>query len=407
MIKSKTVSWNPPAAGALWVMALLALVAAAPDSCFGLGFRIPNQDPVAISRGNAFVATADNPSAIYYNPAGITQLSGQDAQVNTLFYLDIDADYESFSGTRVENNPEIIPVPSFYYTCTPDQSRFSFGLGVYAPFGLSIKWPETAPFSSYGMAAKVTYITANPVVAYKLCDTLSLAIGPTINYSKAKLRTAPGGPGTEFLFTGDNVGYGFTAGLLWQPDPKWSFGASYRSESSIDYKGTAFFSPSPPLPPRFPSSASLNTPQVAIVGVSYRPTPNWNFEVNVDWADWETFKQVTITGVTTIPFDWHSSFFYEAGATRYFKGGWFASAGYFFSQNSTSDRFYNPVVPDGDIHVATFGFGRTYEHWRWAVSGEVIAGTWNNVNNHAVDPSVNGRYRLFSPTVAVSVGYRF
>src|SRR5262249_28123574 len=150
-----------------------------------------------ISRGNAFAATADNPSAIYYNPAGITQLSGQNVQVNTLFYLDIDAEYESPNrSTHIDNKHEIIPVPSIYYTVTPEKSRWSFGLGVYAPFGLSMTWPDTAPFASYGMAAKVTYITANPVVAYKVCDTLSLAIGPAFNYSKARFNTAPGGPGT-------------------------------------------------------------------------------------------------------------------------------------------------------------------------------------------------------------------
>ena len=41
-----------------------------------MGFRNLNQEASAVARGNAFVATADNPSAIYYNPAGI---SGQDA----------------------------------------------------------------------------------------------------------------------------------------------------------------------------------------------------------------------------------------------------------------------------------------------------------------------------------------
>jgi len=38
------------------------------------GFRLADQDAFATARGEAFVATADNPSAIYYNPAGITQL---------------------------------------------------------------------------------------------------------------------------------------------------------------------------------------------------------------------------------------------------------------------------------------------------------------------------------------------
>src|ERR1017187_3525232 len=39
------------------------------------GFRLADQDAEATARGEAFVATADNASAIYYNPAGITQIS--------------------------------------------------------------------------------------------------------------------------------------------------------------------------------------------------------------------------------------------------------------------------------------------------------------------------------------------
>src|SRR3990170_4038794 len=65
-----------------WRRAMLAasLLAIWPVCSYGLGFRIPNQDAEAIARGNAFVATADNPAAIYYNPAGITQLEGHTAQ---------------------------------------------------------------------------------------------------------------------------------------------------------------------------------------------------------------------------------------------------------------------------------------------------------------------------------------
>ena len=45
------------------------------------GFRLPDQDAFATARGEAFVATADNPSAIYYNPAGITQVEGNNLRV--------------------------------------------------------------------------------------------------------------------------------------------------------------------------------------------------------------------------------------------------------------------------------------------------------------------------------------
>src|SRR5689334_3704388 len=82
----------------------------------GLGSRIPNQDPDAIARGNAFVATADNPSAIYYNPAGISQLDGTQIHVGSLFYLNIYADYDSPSGQRTKNITEVIPVPELHLT---------------------------------------------------------------------------------------------------------------------------------------------------------------------------------------------------------------------------------------------------------------------------------------------------
>src|SRR6478609_2901416 len=65
-----------------WGVASIAvgsLLCAANSSA--VGFRVPNQDPDGIARGNAFAATADNPSAIYYNPAGITQLEGQQIRV--------------------------------------------------------------------------------------------------------------------------------------------------------------------------------------------------------------------------------------------------------------------------------------------------------------------------------------
>ena len=44
------------------------------------GFGLASQDAFASARGEAFVATANNASAIYYNPAGITQLQGNNVR---------------------------------------------------------------------------------------------------------------------------------------------------------------------------------------------------------------------------------------------------------------------------------------------------------------------------------------
>jgi long-chain fatty acid transport protein len=51
-----------------------AILAATTSASLALGLRVPEQDTRAMSRANAFVATADNPSAVYYNPAGISML---------------------------------------------------------------------------------------------------------------------------------------------------------------------------------------------------------------------------------------------------------------------------------------------------------------------------------------------
>src|SRR3954453_8358091 len=53
---------------------LLFLMLIYPLAVHGLGFRIPNLDAESTAKGNAVIATADNPSALYYNPAGITQI---------------------------------------------------------------------------------------------------------------------------------------------------------------------------------------------------------------------------------------------------------------------------------------------------------------------------------------------
>jgi long-chain fatty acid transport protein len=402
------------------VAILLPLTAAA------VAIRLPNQDAEAIARGNAFVATANNPSALYYNPAGITQLEGQNLQVGVLNYFGITAQYQSPAGTRSETEFELVPVPQFYYTYTPKDYALSFGLGLYSPFGLGAQWPENSGFRSLAIEGRLQYITVNPVLALKLHPTLSLAIGPTINYSKLKLRrgllsTTPGGD--ELRFKGDDFDYGFNAGLLWQPHEKWSFGANYRSDTSLNYKGTAsYYNTGLGIPSTtVDSSARVQYPQIVSAGVSFRPTPKWNIEVNADWTDWETLNTVTLDGTRNFgffgpsdlqfPLNWHNSWFYEIGATRYFENGYFASAGYFYSSKTTGEKDFNPIVADTDLHVGSVGAGYKGPRWRWALAFQIITGPYRDVKTSQPNPytgeSANGKYRFIVPTITGSLGYHF
>src|SRR5687767_538099 len=170
------------------IIAVAGLILGGSSSLFALGVRIPNQDAEANARGNAFVATANNPAAIYYNPAGITQLRGHNLQAGVLNYIGINFDYESPSGNESDTEFEWVATPQIYYAFTPEDSPLSYGLGLYAPFGLGIEWPEDTGFRTLAIEGRLTYFTLNPVIAYKILPNLSVAAGPNINYSKFELR---------------------------------------------------------------------------------------------------------------------------------------------------------------------------------------------------------------------------
>lgn len=395
----------------------VAAVALTPTTSFALGFRIPNQDAAAIARGNAFVATADNPSAIYYNPAGITQLEGQQVQIGVLNYLGINTYYEAPNGLDAKSEFEVIPVPQIHYTCTPKDSSLSFGLGLYAPFGLGVKWPQNSGFRSIAIESRITYLTVNPVIAWKPHPTLSIAIGPNINYSDVEISRGLAAASDNLRFTGDDVGYGFSGGILWQPHEQWSLGASYRSASRIHYKGKTTYDG---LGAAADTKATLDFPQIITAGISFRPTPDWNIEVNVDYTDWNTLNSVTLEGTRNLglvpfdlplQFDWHESWFYELGVTRTLADGWFVSGGYFYSSETCPDQTFTPAVPDTALHVASFGVGHQGEKWRWVVSGQLIMGEKRNINNTQANPftteSANGKYQLIVPTLSVSLSRRF
>src|SRR5689334_18205600 len=96
-------------------LATATLCLLAPLHAAAVGFRLPNQDPEGIARGNAFAATADNPSAIYYNPAGITQLDGLQVRAG-LYFISADTTYKSPTGVKAETDTTFQTVPQFYAT---------------------------------------------------------------------------------------------------------------------------------------------------------------------------------------------------------------------------------------------------------------------------------------------------
>jgi long-chain fatty acid transport protein len=401
-------------------------------STLGAGFDLPDQDAFVIGRGMAFVATADNPSAIYFNPAGLTQLQGNNLRLG-VYAIDLEAQYTSPTGHTADNQDRLHAIPQFYYAYTPESMPLSFGLGVFAPFGLSQKWPQNTGFRTVGTEGCLNYYTINPVVALKVAPTVSLAAGLTANYANLDLQQGlfwPNQPYDNFEFEGSGWAVGYNLGVLWQPIEQLSFGATFRSATTLGLQGhTAFYNTTafPPgigAVPAFPeqrvdAQTTDPIPLKTIVGVSYRPTPKWNLEFDADYTDWRAQDTMTIhqaAGVPPlpqnipVPLHWESSWYYEFGATRYFENGLHLSAGYIFNQNSVPDAHYNPLVTDLDRHFFSVGAGYRGKQFDVDVAYQFGYGPTRTVRGSAVSAagqSADGDYDFMSHAIAVSVGYRF
>lgn len=331
---------------------------------FGNGFYIPVQAPEATGKGNAWLATADSAAAVYYNAAGLTQLNSPDLVVGAYAVrLGIEAD--SDLGGTYKNNASWAVLPQIY-AAVPINDKLVAGFGLNTPFGLATDWSSNTPFRQLAMETELTYATGWAVLGYELTDTLSIGGGIGVHHADIMLKQGITFGGTDTAeFNGDSEALSWTVSALWKPAEKHSFGAVYRSKADFMLDGDAKNSY---VPGTESASLDLITPSTAAIGYAYRPTPDWSFEANLEWVNWDELNTLTLSkgsGDVSIPFNWKSNFIYSVGATRFFEGGWNASAGYNYIENSQPDSSFNPGISDADRHWLNVGVGRKMDCFKW------------------------------------------
>jgi len=306
------------------------------NSTEGAGFFIPNQSTAASGRGNAWVATADSPAAVHYNPAGLTQIDDRSLELGLYtIHLGNRAD---IGGNKFEAKKEYQPVPSFFYA-QPLSDDLTLGFGIYSPFGLGTEWGNETSFRQVTTKADLINLRASVVAGYRVSDTFSIGGGLSLNYANAVLEQGltpfnATAPTNDFLeFDGDDISLSWIIGAHWQPHEQHSFGIVYRSSAAIGY--------------------------------AYRPTKRLTIEANIEWINWDEFNSLTIsTPVANLPtqrFDWESTFIYEIGFSYQLNDRYTVSFGYDYNENAQPDTFYSPAVADGNRHWLNAGL--TWNQW--------------------------------------------
>tara|TARA_B110000037_G_scaffold223087_1_gene301925 strand:- start:1702 stop:2904 length:1203 start_codon:yes stop_codon:yes gene_type:complete len=377
-----------PRAGTARIVTLMA--AGIPGGVFAAGYYLPNQDAFATARGNAFVATADNPSAVFYNPAGMTQIKEGQAQLG--LYSIVLGNEATVGGVRTDAETELQAAPHLFYV-RPYNDRLTFGFGLNSPFGLGTDWGRNTNFSPVVTEARLTYLSGTSAVAYKVSDELSVGASVSVNYADLTLEQGLGAPGSFLRFDGQDVGVSAGLSIRWQPTEQHAFGLVYSSGSTFDLDGRTTSSL---LPSDNSAGLDFKTPARLAGGYSYRPAPGWKVEANVEWLNWDsldtlTLQSTSIGGSLPVVFNWQSSFIYELGVSYTTPDGYVLAAGYDFNANAQPDRNFTPGVSDADRHWFNCGVGRRMENSSWMLAYQF--GYSNRTVDGSANPLANGKYK--------------
>jgi long-chain fatty acid transport protein len=416
-------------------VAAIPLLAGLSTSLLANGFRLVSQDTHAAARGEAFAATADNPSAIHYNPAGISQLDGHQIRMGA-YALYFNPTFEApqgqaNAGRKYEIEEKDALAPQLYYTYHVPQTPVTFGLGAYAPHGAGVAWPQDTGFRTVAIESELEYLRINPVLSLEIKPGLSIAIGAMIDdarlYTNQGLRRSVTPLLNYFEFEGDALGTGYNFGLLWQINAQWSVGATYRSGTTMKFDGHTRILNYPTITreTEVPADMTLEFPYTAVLGVSYRPSEKWNFEFNADYSNWSSISDTTIYQQEKPPFPvrqdipvrlgFKDSWILKFGATRHFDHGWYASAGYVFNENSVLSEYYSPTAADLDRHFLTFGIGRQWSRYivdfgyqyGFAPTREVTGSKPPSQPGNFAGQDGDGTYDFESHALMLSLGVKF
>lgn len=424
-----------PSAPRCAALLLASLPAAAPAEASG--FALAEQGARAVGFAGAFTAQAVDPTAIFYNPAGIGFLTRKQVSVGgSLVRPSLDfAGSEPFPGPRVahESDPFSVAVPAVSYA-QPFSERLVMGVGVHSPFAQRTRWrdPETFSGRFLGHQAEIRAYSVSPTLAVKLADRLALGAALDLRLSTVSLerRAAIYDPFRDrFVDAADvrlssdtDLAASFAVGLLGRPTPGTSVGLTYRHGVRATYEGEAVFTPLPtgssqldvlvarsvPALP-VPAEAALEFPASLTAGLAYTWN-DWTGAVDLAWYGWSAFDRIDVAlegrAPEVIEEGWEDSLAVRAGVERALGTDFALRGGYFYEQTPAPAETLSPLLADADRHGIALGGSWTDGRLRvdagaWLVLAGARATGGSNVHRY------EGTYDPSSLTLALAVGYAF
>ena len=337
---------------------------------FAGGFQLNEHNSRAMAMGGAFTAISNDPSAIYFNGAGLTQLSG----TNFILGSTLIAPVFAFRGVSPSVTEYDATKQSFFpthffasYRYNPD---LAFGLGFTSPFGLGSKWDDNWIGKYLAIETSLQVFTISPVVAYKLTDQIS--VSSALVYSFANVKISKKTPQTPFagdaftsLTGNDKAEWGYNLGLMYKPTDDLSFGVSFHSQIKYTFKGTATTTGSSQLASELPNgsaTAGLTTPFNLAIGAAYRILPELLLSADFQYVGWKSYDTLSINFTqqnmtVSSPRLYDNSYIIRFGAEYNLTQDLALRAGIYYDKNPVKPEYVNPSLPEANRLGFSFGAG--------------------------------------------------
>lgn len=407
------------------IVLVVAVLMGLAGSANAAGFRQANQSASANGMGTAFTAVANDASAVWYNPAAMTDLHGTNLSLGSVF---VAPRTEHRSTTGITDRPEAktSALPHVYAT-RQINNKFAVGLGVNVPYGLGTEWDDTTSLTrQVATKSELIALYSNLNAAYKVNEKLSVAAGASfvkLDATMNKVLTHPAAPVTlgNQTLEGDGTGVGYNAAALYKHN-KWRLAANYRSQVKVDIDGKINAENLAVGVTDRDASTEITLPDTFQFGIAHQCTDKFLASIEADYTNWTTYRKLVIDYTnnvnaakqTTDYKYWNAVWAFRLGTEYKVNEAWKIRAGAYYDMTPVEDTYFETRSPGSDRIAFSVGAGWTKGNLSIDASYLYLKMMERKIDDSRQDDALaggttvlNGKYNTTARLPALTVNYKF
>lgn len=395
------------------------------------GLSLNSIGPRGFGMGGAFVGLANDHTAIYWNPAGLTQTQKNFIGAFVTDVIPIGTYKFASAGidakTKINHylSPNLMSYFRFGFA-----ERLTIGLGIYVPAGLGTEWDgndlrNLSAGTPLEWKSKIGVINISPAVAYRITDQISLGATFNIFYGMFDLKKPiiAGGNGYQYDESSDGLGFGVTIGALLKATDEFSFGASFRTKTNVKMSGSAKNPVMAGIGAETESDFDRDVawPMWIAAGVAFRPMEKLVITADVQFSRWSESEDEFVTKykdpkwmAALEPTDDNKFILHWKDATQIRFGLAYSitenldvSAGYYLDPAPAPSETYNILFPSISYNALTLGVGYSVSNFIIELSGEYLFGKDRNIEILTNPDAMPGTHGMNIPAWSFGIGYSF